>query len=75
LTGSVLAVEAGPVRVDPGFTRTELVDLSAEGGLVDADAAVPMAVAVQTVLDIITADDPLVLTGQIVRAQPEQVVL
>jgi NAD(P)-dependent dehydrogenase (short-subunit alcohol dehydrogenase family) len=58
------------VAVDPGYTRTELVDLLAARGLVDPESAAPMAVPVATVLDIITAEDPLTLTGQVIRAQP-----
>lgn len=57
------------VAVDPGFTRTELVDLLGERGFVDPTAAAPMAVPVGVVLDIITADDPLALSGQVIRAQ------
>ena len=56
------------VMVDPGFTRTELVDLMGERGAVDADAAVPMEVPVKTVVHVITCDDPMVYTGQILRA-------
>jgi NAD(P)-dependent dehydrogenase (short-subunit alcohol dehydrogenase family) len=56
--------------VDPGFTRTELVDLLGERGFVDPQGAAPMAVPVQTVLDIITAPDPLAFTGQVIRSQP-----
>jgi NAD(P)-dependent dehydrogenase (short-subunit alcohol dehydrogenase family) len=62
----------GVVAVDPGFTRTELVDLLGQGGYVDAEAASPMALPVGVVLDLLTADDPLRLTGEIVRAQPDQ---
>jgi NAD(P)-dependent dehydrogenase (short-subunit alcohol dehydrogenase family) len=56
--------------VDPGFTRTELVDLLGEGGFVDPDAAAPMSLTVDTILEIVTADDPLVYAGRIIRAQP-----
>jgi NAD(P)-dependent dehydrogenase (short-subunit alcohol dehydrogenase family) len=59
------------VCVDPGFTRTELVDLLEDGGFVDARDAAPMDVPVQTVLDIITSDDPLIYTGRVVRAQSD----
>jgi NAD(P)-dependent dehydrogenase (short-subunit alcohol dehydrogenase family) len=62
----------GVVAVDPGFTRTELVDLLSEGGYVDAEAASPMAVPVATVVDLITDENPLRHTGEIVRAQPDQ---
>lgn len=57
------------VAVDPGFTRTELVDLLGERGFVDPQGAAPMTVPVGVILEIITADDPLVYTGQVVRAQ------
>jgi NAD(P)-dependent dehydrogenase (short-subunit alcohol dehydrogenase family) len=56
------------VMVDPGFTRTELVDLMGERGVVDPDAAVPMEVPVKTVVHVITSDDPMRYTGQILRA-------
>jgi NAD(P)-dependent dehydrogenase (short-subunit alcohol dehydrogenase family) len=62
----------GVVAVDPGFTRTELVDLLGEGGYVDAESATPMAVPVGTVLDLITDENPLRHTGEVVRAQPDQ---
>jgi NAD(P)-dependent dehydrogenase (short-subunit alcohol dehydrogenase family) len=56
--------------VDPGFTRTELVDLLAERGFVDSEMAAPMDTPVQTIMQIITAEDPFVFAGQVVRAQP-----
>ena len=70
LAPDLIADNIAVVSVDPGFTRTELMDLLEEGGFVDAEAAWPMEVPVRTVLDIVTADDPLVYTGLIVRAQP-----
>jgi NAD(P)-dependent dehydrogenase (short-subunit alcohol dehydrogenase family) len=62
------------IAVDPGFTRTERVDLLGARDLLDAEFATPMAVPVQTIIDLITADDPMTFTGDIVRAQPDQVV-
>jgi NAD(P)-dependent dehydrogenase (short-subunit alcohol dehydrogenase family) len=56
------------VMVDPGFTRTELVDLMGERGLVDPDAAVPMDVPMKTVVHVVTSDDRMRFTGQILRA-------
>jgi NAD(P)-dependent dehydrogenase (short-subunit alcohol dehydrogenase family) len=56
------------VAVDPGFTRTELVDLMGEKGVVDANAAVPMEIPMKTVVHVITCDDPMRYTGQILRA-------
>ena len=56
------------VNVDPGFTRTELVEMMGERGMVDADAAVPMEVPVKTIVHLLTGDDPMAYTGTIVRA-------
>jgi NAD(P)-dependent dehydrogenase (short-subunit alcohol dehydrogenase family) len=56
------------VMVDPGFTRTELVDLMGERGVVDPEAAVPMDVPVRTVVHVITCDEPMRFSGQILRA-------
>ena len=71
--GNVIAPELrdlgiAVVMVDPGFTRTELVDLMGERGVVDATAAVPMEVPVKTVIHVITSNDPLQYTGEILRA-------
>jgi NAD(P)-dependent dehydrogenase (short-subunit alcohol dehydrogenase family) len=57
------------VNVDPGFTRTELVDLMGEKGVVDVDAAVPMDVPMRTVVDLLTTRGAAMSrTGEIVRA-------
>jgi NAD(P)-dependent dehydrogenase (short-subunit alcohol dehydrogenase family) len=57
------------VNVDPGFTRTELVDLMGEKGVVDIEAAVPMEVPMRTVVDLLTTDGAAMSrTGEIVRA-------
>jgi NAD(P)-dependent dehydrogenase (short-subunit alcohol dehydrogenase family) len=56
------------VSVDPGFTRTELVELMGERGMVDPEAAVPMDVPVKTIVHVVTSDDPMQWTGQILRA-------
>jgi NAD(P)-dependent dehydrogenase (short-subunit alcohol dehydrogenase family) len=56
------------VAVDPGFTRTELVDLMGEHGLVDPLAAVSMELPVKAVVGVLTSDDPMRFSGQIVRA-------
>jgi NAD(P)-dependent dehydrogenase (short-subunit alcohol dehydrogenase family) len=58
--------------VNPGFTRTELVDLMGEGGYVDAERAAPMAVSVQVIMDVITAEDPLLFTGRVIHAQGDR---
>jgi NAD(P)-dependent dehydrogenase (short-subunit alcohol dehydrogenase family) len=56
------------VTVDPGFTRTELVDLMGERGMIDPNSAVPMEVPVKTILHLITSDDGMTYTGEILRA-------
>jgi NAD(P)-dependent dehydrogenase (short-subunit alcohol dehydrogenase family) len=56
------------VMVDPGFTRTELVDLMGESGAVDPAAAVPMEVPTKTVMHVVTCNDPMQYTGEILRA-------
>jgi NAD(P)-dependent dehydrogenase (short-subunit alcohol dehydrogenase family) len=64
----LMADNIAVVAVDPGMTRTELMDLLGERGLVDPTFAHPMEVPVKTIVDVITADDPLQYTGQILRA-------
>ena len=54
--------------VDPGFTRTEYVDLLGERGLVDADQAHGMDQPVAKVIEIITSADPLAYAGKVHRA-------
>lgn len=72
LAPDLLADHIAVVNVEPGFTRTEMVDLLGDRGLVDADQAAPMDLPVRTILDVLLDDDPMRLTGQIVRAQPDQ---
>jgi NAD(P)-dependent dehydrogenase (short-subunit alcohol dehydrogenase family) len=61
------------VNIDPGFTRTELVDLLGERGLVDPDAAASMDLTSQLVARLVTDDDEAMrCTGQILRSQRPQ---
>jgi len=55
------------VCLDPGGTRTELMEMMGERGLIDPSHAHPMAWPVEDVLTILTADDPLQYAGQILR--------
>ena len=55
------------VALDPGFTRTEFVDMLGERGVVEAERAHPMDLPVQKMIEIITAKDPMRYAGQIVR--------
>jgi NAD(P)-dependent dehydrogenase (short-subunit alcohol dehydrogenase family) len=56
------------VNVEPGFVRTEMVDVMAERGF-DASAAVPMSDPATAVVKIITDDDPMRWSGQVVYAR------
>ena len=67
LAGDNIAV----VAVDPGESRTEVVDLMGERGLLDADLWAPTSVAAATVIDVVAADDPMSFSGQVIRAQPK----
>jgi NAD(P)-dependent dehydrogenase (short-subunit alcohol dehydrogenase family) len=53
--------------VDPGFTRTEYMELLEERGVMDAAAAHSMDLPVAKVVEIITAANPLIYSGKIVR--------
>ena len=58
------------VNVDPGFTRTELVDLLGERGLVDPEAAASMELTSQLIARLVADDDEAMrCTGQILRSQ------
>jgi NAD(P)-dependent dehydrogenase (short-subunit alcohol dehydrogenase family) len=68
LAPDLAADNIAAVCVDPGFTRTELVDMLGEKGVVDAGAAHAMSVPVDAVVGVIVAADPLKFAGQVVRA-------
>jgi len=57
------------VAVDPGVVRTEAAELLSEVGVATPGGAAPMSVPVATVMEIVTAQDPMVYSGQVVRAQ------
>jgi NAD(P)-dependent dehydrogenase (short-subunit alcohol dehydrogenase family) len=56
------------VNVDPGYTRTELVDLMAERGVVDPTGSVPMEIPTAVVRFLATSGRAMEFTGQILRA-------
>jgi NAD(P)-dependent dehydrogenase (short-subunit alcohol dehydrogenase family) len=71
--GNVIAAELrelgiAVVSLDPGFTRTELVEVMGERGVVDPERAVPMEIPVKCVLHLVTTDDPMQYAGQVLRA-------
>jgi NAD(P)-dependent dehydrogenase (short-subunit alcohol dehydrogenase family) len=55
------------VNIEPGFVRTEMVELMAERGF-DASAAVPTSVPASAVAIVVTDDDPLRFSGQVLHA-------
>ena len=62
------------VAVDPGTTRTEVAELLGDRGLLDASDFAPMSDAVETVIDILTSDDPMKFSGQVIRAHADEEV-
>jgi NAD(P)-dependent dehydrogenase (short-subunit alcohol dehydrogenase family) len=54
--------------IDPGFTRTELVDLMGERGIVNPEDAIPMDTPMKTMVYCITEDDAWRYTGEVLRA-------
>jgi NAD(P)-dependent dehydrogenase (short-subunit alcohol dehydrogenase family) len=57
------------VSVDPGFTRTELVDLLGERGLVNAEAAGSMQLTSELITRLAADDHVMRYAGQILRSQ------
>jgi len=72
LTNAIAADLAGDgiavIAVDPGATRTELADLIAARSRLDPSGMAPMARTVDAVLGIVTAEDPMALTGTVIGA-------
>jgi len=56
------------VNVNPGFVRTEMVDLMVEAGL-DAERSINMDVPTRALAYLATHDDPRSYTGKILTAQ------
>jgi NAD(P)-dependent dehydrogenase (short-subunit alcohol dehydrogenase family) len=56
------------INIDPGFTRTELVELMGERGALDPNFAIPMEIPVKAVVHAVTSSDPMQWTGMILRA-------
>jgi len=70
---AAVAVELRPagvavVSIDPGFTRTELVERMASKGIVDASSALPMSVTADVVSYLATSGRAMEQSGQIIRA-------
>jgi len=57
------------VNVDPGFTRTELVERMAIRGVVDAAASHPMSVPVELVMSVVGSPDPMAMSGEVLHAR------
>ena len=56
------------VNLDPGFVRTELVDVMASSGM-DASAAIPIDVPTRAIAHLATCADPMAHTGEVVFAE------
>jgi NAD(P)-dependent dehydrogenase (short-subunit alcohol dehydrogenase family) len=69
LAPTLRAENIAVVNLDPGFTRTQHVELLGERGLVDAEAAAPMSATADALLRVLTASDVLRWSGAIVRVQ------
>jgi NAD(P)-dependent dehydrogenase (short-subunit alcohol dehydrogenase family) len=67
VAGELRELGVAIVTVDPGFTRTEVLEFMAERGVVDATAAAPMSVPARTIVHVITCDDPMAYTGTVIR--------
>jgi len=65
-SGAAVAV----VAIDPGGIRTEAVELLSRAGVISREDSAPMSVPVATVMEVVTAEDPMAYSGQVVRAQP-----
>jgi NAD(P)-dependent dehydrogenase (short-subunit alcohol dehydrogenase family) len=70
LTNALAASNIAVVAVDPGVVRTEAAALLGEAGVPTPAGAVPMSVPVATVMDIVTADDPMAFSGRVIVAEP-----
>jgi NAD(P)-dependent dehydrogenase (short-subunit alcohol dehydrogenase family) len=56
------------VTVEPGFVRTEFVDLMSEHGEFDASAAIPTSVPAKVVAHLAEVVNAMPYTGQVVSA-------
>jgi NAD(P)-dependent dehydrogenase (short-subunit alcohol dehydrogenase family) len=71
--GNALAQQLRPdgiavISVEPGFVRTEFMDLMSERGVVDVTDAIPMRVPARVVAHLAASGDALRWTGQVVSA-------
>lgn len=55
------------VALDPGFVRTEMVELMVDGGF-DASRSIPMSIPAGAVVHIATSSDPMQFSGRFLRA-------
>jgi NAD(P)-dependent dehydrogenase (short-subunit alcohol dehydrogenase family) len=69
LAASLAMHNIAVAAVDPGVVRTEAAELLNEIGVSTPEGAVSMSVPAATVLEIVTADDPMVFSGRVIRAE------
>lgn len=56
------------VNVNPGFVRTEMVDLMEQKG-VDASASISITIPTRVLCHLATCDNPMRYTGQVIQAE------
>jgi NAD(P)-dependent dehydrogenase (short-subunit alcohol dehydrogenase family) len=68
LAARLAADNIAVVAIDPGGVLTEVAELLI--GRLDPSTFAPMSVPVATVMEVVTAEDPMAYSGQVIRAQP-----
>jgi citronellol/citronellal dehydrogenase len=68
VAAEVRAAGVAIVNVHPGFVRTEMTELLAEGGM-DASASISMDIPTRAIVYLATCDDPMAYSGQVLVAQ------
>jgi NAD(P)-dependent dehydrogenase (short-subunit alcohol dehydrogenase family) len=67
VAGELRALGVAVITLDPGFVRTELIELMSSKGVVDSAGAASMDVPAAAIVGLVTADDPMAWTGRVVR--------
>jgi citronellol/citronellal dehydrogenase len=68
MAGQLFAHGIAVVTVEPGFVRTEFVDLMSDRGAFDASAAIPTSVPAKVVAHLAEVGNAMPYTGQVVSA-------
>ena len=68
VSGELKRMGISIVNVNPGFVRTEMVDLMEQKG-VDASASISIRIPTRVLCHLATCDDPMQYTGSVVQAE------